>query len=138
MQTSEKLPWKESADKNSLPKDEIELAHWLVEQVSWPASHAHVEWKIVPAYKPGKGLGGRPDAKDTLLRFKKFYPDVQVDLIISSQPHAPYQSRLAQNVLGQGSFDIVAPASGKSAKISILFDSLARWIQAEFDHLIGS
>lgn len=118
------------------PLDEIEAAHWLIENIIWPQGMDKL-FEVITTKRPGLGPNGRPGTIDTLTKLREYLLDspgiYRTGLIITSQPHAYYHYAQGQLLLDDLlCLELASEKAPSGTKVTTMLDATARWIHTLF------
>ena len=134
---SMRADWKFDTAKK--PKTEMEALQMIYEQTQLPADFRKVPVITVscPMKKDAQGVLRRPTTKDTYQQWMAMNPQPGSCLLISTQPFVGYQDVTARCVIPDTfKLETVGPDEHeKNGKISVMLDSLARWLYQESELL---
>ena len=131
--------WQWNAAKK--PKTEMEALQMIYQQAQLPMGFRDIPVIAVlsPMKKDVQGVLRRPTTKDTYEQWMALKPQPGTCLLISSQPFVGYQDVVARCVIPTAfTLETVGPKSNeKNGKISVMLDSLARWLYQEAELVKG-
>lgn len=117
---------------------ELDMMESLVKarQLNWPIGLSEVE--VVSVNAP-QVAGKRPTTKDTINTWRSKKPQPGNTLAISNQPHLRYQNAVIKNCLPVSfRLETVGSSVDKNEKVTLMLDTLARFIYAEVPRLEAS
>ncbi len=130
------LPFKKGWKlKGNLPKTETVMMRLVFQQTEIPKEMNAVEVMFIdtPMKKGENGALRRPTTPDTVIEWLKTNPTEGTCLVISNQPYVSYQNSVLKTILPP-EFKVETigkQMDEKSKQISVLFDTLARFLYQE-------
>jgi len=128
------LTIKKDWEMTTVPRTESEMIDMVINRVELPAGFATIKITLIntPNIETSPGVFRRARTGDTIKTWANTNPTPGSVLAISNQPYVGYQNACIQTYIPQSfEAETVGKQAAQEEKLSILFDTLARWLWQE-------